>query len=95
MDELLNGIKIVKLNNWEDLFEQKVMAVRGKEMAHLWRFACVNTLINSLFSNSAFFVALFSFTTFTMISADNVLNANRAFVSLALFNITRTLKSVC
>lgn len=89
MDELLNGVKVVKLNSWEDLFEKKVMGVRKKEMAHLKRLAWVNTFINSMFSGSAFLVALFSFTTFTMLSTDNVLNANRAFVSLALFNIIR------
>jgi len=32
-------------------------------------------------------VGLFSFITFVLISSDNILDANKAFVSLSLFNI--------
>lgn len=38
---------------------------------------------------SPFVVALVTFTTFVMISEDNILNAEKAFVSLTLFNILR------
>ena len=57
MDEILNGIKVVKLNAWEDYFEDKVMAFRAKEMQHLKRFAYANTFINQLFSSAAFLVS--------------------------------------
>lgn len=89
MDEILNGIKLIKLSAWEAHFERKLLNFRNREVAQLKVYAWYNTMLNSIFSSAVFFVALISFLTFTLMSSDNILDANKAFVSLALFNIVR------
>lgn len=89
MNEILDGIKVIKLNAWERYFEKKINHLRSLEMKQLKWIAYCNAFMTTFFSSSAIFVALFSFIAYTMISMDNVLDANRAFVSLSLFNIIR------
>ncbi|KPM09730.1 ABC transporter-like protein 15 [Sarcoptes scabiei] len=89
INEILNGIKVIKLNSWENHFERKINEFRSIEMKQLRFIAYCQAFMNSFFSSASIFVALFSFLAFTLISPDNVLDANRAFVSLALFNVIR------
>ncbi|OTF70067.1 hypothetical protein BLA29_001376 [Euroglyphus maynei] len=89
MTEILDGIKVIKLNAWERHFESKINNLRALEMKQLKYIAYCNTFMTTFFSSGAIFVALFSFMAYTLMSVDNVLDANRAFVSLSLFNIIR------
>nr|XP_027202814.1 canalicular multispecific organic anion transporter 2-like [Dermatophagoides pteronyssinus] len=89
MNEILNGIKVIKLNAWERHFETKINHLRSLEMKQLKYIAYCNTFMTTFFSSGSIFVALFSFMAYTLMSDDNVLDANRAFVSLSLFNIIR------
>ena len=42
MDEILNGIKIIKLYAWESSFSNQVSAIRDKEIAALKKIAYLN-----------------------------------------------------
>ncbi|OQV19026.1 Multidrug resistance-associated protein 1 [Hypsibius exemplaris] len=89
MNEILNGIKILKLYAWEDSFEDKVQTVRNRELAALKKSANLKAInmITWLFTPSL--IALVSFTTFVLSDTANILTPKTTFVSLALFGILR------
>ncbi|OWA50132.1 Multidrug resistance-associated protein 1 [Hypsibius exemplaris] len=89
MNEILNGMKILKLYAWEESFEQQVLDIREGELITLRKAAYLNSLSSFIMQLSPFIVALVTFTTFVMIDEANVLTATKAFVSLSLFNILR------
>ncbi|KAK7938450.1 hypothetical protein WMY93_001776 [Mugilogobius chulae] len=79
MNEMLNGIKVLKLYAWELAFQDKVL----KKAAYL---AAVSTFT---WVCAPFLVALSTFCVYILSDENNVLDAQKAFVSLALFNILR------
>ena len=89
MDEILNGIKVLKLYAWERSFEEKVLEIRKTEANALIKAAYLNAFTSFLWTSAPFLVALASFATFVLIDENNVLDANTAFVSLTLFNLLR------
>ncbi|XP_072339968.1 ATP-binding cassette sub-family C member 3 isoform X2 [Scyliorhinus torazame] len=89
MNEILNGIKVLKLYAWEKSFEQKVLAIRQKELSILKKAAYLNALSTFTWTTAPFLVALTSFAVYVTVDENNVLDAQRAFVSLSLFNILR------
>ena len=89
MDEILNGIKVLKLYAWERSFEAKVNEIRETEAGALIKAAYLNAVTSFLWTSAPFLVALASFATYVLVDENNVLDANTAFVSLTLFNLLR------
>lgn len=89
MNEILNGIKVLKLYAWEESFAQKVLAIRSKELNILKKAACLNALSTFTWTTAPFIVAMTTFAVYVYVDENNVLDAQRAFVSLSLFNILR------
>uniref|UniRef100_UPI00398EC1ED ATP-binding cassette sub-family C member 3-like isoform X4 n=1 Tax=Pristiophorus japonicus TaxID=55135 RepID=UPI00398EC1ED len=89
MNEILNGMKVLKLYAWEPSFEQKVLAIRQKELKILKKAAYLNALSTFTWTTAPFIVALTTFAVFVTLDENNVLDAQKAFVSLSLFNILR------
>lgn len=89
MNEILNGIRVLKLYAWEPSFEESVHVVRDGEVAVLRKAAIFNSGTFFIWSMAPFLVSLASFATYVMVDENNVLDADTAFVSLALFNILR------
>lgn len=89
MNEILSGIKVLKLYAWEKSFQDTITDIRSKEVNSLKTQSYLSSFLMFFFTSAPFLVALASFTMFIFISSDNVLDANRAFVSLSLFNILR------
>ncbi|XP_030388257.1 canalicular multispecific organic anion transporter 2-like [Scaptodrosophila lebanonensis] len=87
MNEILNGIKVLKLYAWEPSFEKQVLNIREKEIKTLKSTAYLNASSWFLWSCANVLVALVTFGTYVLIDENNVLDANKAFVSLSLFNI--------
>lgn len=88
-NEVLNGIKVLKMYAWETSFEKEIGAIRNKEMNVLRRLAYLKSSLTLVWLATPFFVSLISFGCFVMISDDNILTSNIAFVSLSLFNVMR------
>ncbi|KAF5402962.1 hypothetical protein PHET_03006 [Paragonimus heterotremus] len=86
--EILNGIRVIKLYAWEPSFITEVNRLRQKEVHYLRRFAYLQS-VSFLWSCAPFLVALSTFGVFVMVSDQNILDAQKAFVSLTLFNILR------
>ncbi|KAK4875040.1 hypothetical protein RN001_011462 [Aquatica leii] len=85
VNEVLNGIKVLKLYGWEPSFEEKIMKIRGNEIAVLKKAAYLNATMALIFSLAPFLVALLTFVTFVNLDETNILTPQRAFVSLTLF----------
>ncbi|KIH59278.1 ABC transporter, ATP-binding protein [Ancylostoma duodenale] len=88
-NEVLSGIKVVKLYAWEPALEDVVDEIRVKEMSLVRKAGIVKTLADMLNIAAPFLVALVTFATYTLSSPDNVLTPQIAFVSLTLFNQLR------
>uniref|UniRef100_UPI00398E4C36 multidrug resistance-associated protein 1 n=1 Tax=Pristiophorus japonicus TaxID=55135 RepID=UPI00398E4C36 len=89
MNEILNGIRVLKLYAWELAFKEKVLDIRQKELQVLKNAAYLSAMSAFTWVCAPFLVALSSFAVFVLIDEKNVLDAQKAFVSLALFNILR------
>ncbi|KAK8776949.1 hypothetical protein V5799_029711 [Amblyomma americanum] len=89
MNEILGGMKVLKLYAWEPSFQEHVQHIRGREVRNLRRMAYVSGVLSFLWTCAPFLVSLMSFMTYVLISDQNVLDPQRAFVSLTLFHILR------
>uniref|UniRef100_A0A1I7U0H1 ABC transmembrane type-1 domain-containing protein n=1 Tax=Caenorhabditis tropicalis TaxID=1561998 RepID=A0A1I7U0H1_9PELO len=90
VNEVLNGIKVIKLYAWEPPMEQVIEELREKELGLIKRAAFLRTFSDMLNCASPFLVALSTFATFIFIDPKNVLTPEIAFVSLTLFNQLRS-----
>ncbi|XP_017294825.1 multidrug resistance-associated protein 1 isoform X1 [Kryptolebias marmoratus] len=89
MNEMLNGIKVLKLYAWELAFQGKVSEIREGELQVLKKAAYLGAMSTFTWVCAPFLVALSTFSVYVLIDEQNVLDAQKAFVSLALFNILR------
>lgn len=89
MDEVLNGIKVLKLYAWEPSFSYQLLRIRDNEIKSLKKAAYMNAFTTFLWTCAPFLVALASFTVYVLIDEANVLDAQTAFVSLTYFNLLR------
>ena len=89
VDEILSGIKVLKLYAWETFFAEKVMGVRKEEFLSLKRRGLYDSIVSFLFTAVPYLVALASFTCYVLVDPSNVLDAQTAFVSMTIFNLLR------
>ncbi|XP_042161527.1 ATP-binding cassette sub-family C member 3 isoform X2 [Oncorhynchus tshawytscha] len=89
MNEILNGIKVLKLYAWENSFKEKVLEIRQKELNVLRKTAYLGALSTMAWTSAPFLVALMTFAVYVTVDKNNILDADKAFVSLSLFNILR------
>ncbi|AWP08746.1 putative ATP-binding cassette sub-family C member 8-like [Scophthalmus maximus] len=89
-NELLRGIKLLKLYAWERIFCDSVEETRGKELTSLQAFALYTSI--SIFMNAAIPIAavLTTFVVHVHLSEDADLSPAVAFASLSLFHILVT-----
>ncbi|XP_027128685.1 ATP-binding cassette sub-family C member 8 isoform X2 [Larimichthys crocea] len=89
-NELLRGIKLLKLYAWEHIFCDSVEETRGKELTSLKAFALYTSI--SIFMNAAIPIAavLTTIVVHVHISDDADLSPAVAFASLSLFHILVT-----
>ncbi|CAN8021103.1 unnamed protein product [Ixodes persulcatus] len=88
VNELLSGIKILKLNAWEQPFEERVVNSRKKEVQMLHKIVHLYSVMNFVWNCISFLVSLVTFMTYLIVSS-KTLDPVTAFVSLALFNTLR------
>ncbi|KAH9503693.1 Multidrug resistance-associated protein 1, partial [Bulinus truncatus] len=89
MNEMLTGIKIVKLFAWEKSFEKKILDVRNSELENLKNTALIRAVTSLSWGVAPYIVALLTFMTYVFISEDHYLDPKTAFVAISLFDILR------
>jgi ATP-binding cassette, subfamily C (CFTR/MRP), member 1 len=88
-NEILNGIKVIKLYGWELSFIDIISKIRSIEMKEYKNKSILAIFSMFTWFTVPFLVSCVSFTTFILVSDDNKLDTETAFVSLSLFNIIR------
>jgi ABC-type multidrug transport system fused ATPase/permease subunit len=89
MNELLNGIRVIKFYGWELSFQNLVKQARKKEINFLVKAELLSTVSGFTWQIAPFVVAAVSFATYLLIDEKNVLDPNITFVSLTLFSMLR------
>ncbi|XP_054155854.1 multidrug resistance-associated protein 1-like [Oppia nitens] len=92
MNEILNGIKVLKLYAWEEAFMGLVEKIRTKELDKFFRFGQTFIVYVVISYTSPAIVQLITYCTYVAINQGDQLhqiNASKIFVSLALFNLVR------
>uniref|UniRef100_A0A3B5M4E0 ABC-type glutathione-S-conjugate transporter n=1 Tax=Xiphophorus couchianus TaxID=32473 RepID=A0A3B5M4E0_9TELE len=90
MNEILNGIKILKFYAWEKAFLEQVLGYREKELKALKKSQILYSISIASFNSSSFLIAFAMFGVYVMLDDRNVLDAQKVFVSMALINILKT-----
>ncbi|PVD27626.1 hypothetical protein C0Q70_12792 [Pomacea canaliculata] len=88
-NDMLNGMRVVKMYAWEPSFKKLITDLRSEETNVLLRISYLNMFMSVCGYLAPFLVTLATFATFVVVSPDNHLDARRAFVTLALFNLLR------
>ncbi|KAJ2613508.1 Transporter of the ATP-binding cassette (ABC) [Coemansia sp. RSA 1365] len=88
MNEILQGVRIIKFFAWEPQFEQQVAGVRNGELSVLRQRYLMFAYSVVLFFMAPVFITLATFTVYTKVMG-NQLTASVAFTALALFKTLR------
>ncbi|XP_078079204.1 ATP-binding cassette sub-family C member 2 [Mustelus asterias] len=89
MNEILNGIKVMKFYAWETSFEEQILGIREKELKVMKKSSYLVAAAIFLVTCTPFMVTLASFAVYLAVDPNNVLSAEKAFTSISLFNIMR------
>lgn len=90
MNELLNGIRVIKLYAWEPSFNGFIQDIREEELQYIKKVAFLNALTFTGWAITPFLVTVLSYVTYVLTLDENqVFDASTAFVSFTLFNILR------
>ncbi|XP_065528068.1 ATP-binding cassette sub-family C member 2 isoform X2 [Lathamus discolor] len=89
MSEILSGIKILKLFAWEPSFEKRVNGIRARELKNLLNFSYLQSTSMFIFTCAPFLVSLASFAVYVLVDENNILDAEKAFTAISLFNVLR------
>jgi len=89
VNAMLQGIKVTKLNNYEENYEKRVMAARQEELVALrkelavWASTLFMTVISPVVATAA------TFSVFVLVNENNILTAAQSFSVLLLFSALR------
>ena len=87
IDEVLNGIKVIKLYAWEKSFLDLINGTRRAEIQYMRIVQYLEALQYLFWLSAPILMAVVSFGTFVLMDPENnVLTAQVAFTSLTLFN---------
>ncbi|XP_072483308.1 ATP-binding cassette sub-family C member 2 [Notamacropus eugenii] len=89
MNEVLSGIKILKYFAWEPSFMEQIQGIRKTELKNLRSFALLQSVVVFIFNLAPVLVSVITFTVYVMVDENNILDAQKAFTSITLFNILR------
>ncbi|XP_046361910.2 multidrug resistance-associated protein 1-like [Haliotis rufescens] len=89
MNEVLNGIKILKLYAWEPSFQEKILAVRNEEIQILLKMSFLKSFNTFTWTLVPYLVSLTTFTTYIFTSEDHYLRPEVVFPAISLFSIIK------
>ncbi|XP_006833709.1 PREDICTED: canalicular multispecific organic anion transporter 2 [Chrysochloris asiatica] len=89
MSEILGGIKVLKLYAWEPSFLEQVEGIRQGELQLLRKATLLHAISTFVWICTPFMVTITTLAVYVSVDQNNVLDAEKAFVSLTLFNILK------
>merc|ERR1711918_159991 len=88
VNEVLNGIRIIKMFAWENSFLEKVETARASEVMQLKGYVISRSMISILWFALPTLVALFTFIIHVVVLKKK-LTASTGYTALALFDLLR------
>uniref|UniRef100_A0AC35UEU9 Multidrug resistance-associated protein 1 n=1 Tax=Rhabditophanes sp. KR3021 TaxID=114890 RepID=A0AC35UEU9_9BILA len=86
-NEMLNGIKVIKLYAWELPISQMIDKIRAKELVYIKKAMLVRSCIDTVNQSSIFLIAFSTFLTYTLVDQEhNLMTPQIVFVSIVLLN---------
>jgi ATP-binding cassette, subfamily C (CFTR/MRP), member 1 len=70
MNEILNGIRVIKFYGWEESFKKLIEKIRSKEIRNLIKTALVSALTSFTWTCAPYAVACVSFMTYLLINKE-------------------------
>ncbi|XP_046361919.2 multidrug resistance-associated protein 1-like [Haliotis rufescens] len=89
MNEVLSGIKILKLYAWEPSFQERILEIRKQELHILWKISLMEVFTTFSWTLSPYLVSLATFATYIFISEDHYLRPDVVFTAMSLLSIVR------
>jgi len=89
MDEMLSGMKVVKLYAWEEPLARRVADLREGEVGILRYLAYLFGLTNFTFSLNPYMVTMTVLGLYAAIYPEDPLTADKIFVTLSLFSMLK------
>ncbi|KAF9285512.1 hypothetical protein BGZ68_003791 [Mortierella alpina] len=87
MNEILNGIRVIKLYAWEGTFLQKILAVRNdQELEMMRKMGYISAAQMFTWASTPFMVSLMTFSVYTLVLG-KALTTDVVFSAIALFNL--------
>ncbi|OTF77487.1 hypothetical protein BLA29_004731 [Euroglyphus maynei] len=88
INEILNGIKVLKLYAWEEAFVTKLNRIRSNELKRIRLAGLITAMFVIVAITSPFLITFIVFAVYTKWNG-MVLTSEKAFVTIALFNLLR------
>ena len=87
--EMIHGIQVIKLQAWENIFNERIKKTRSIEIRHRRSIQFVQAFNSAMTSSAPIISAIITFTIYGKFVAtpEDPLTAAKAFVSLAYFNM--------
>lgn len=89
INEMLSSLKVLRLLSWENAFMKNVDDIRKTELSYIRKSGLISTIFVCISACSPFMVSCATFAIYILIDEKNVLTPEKAFVSIALFNLLR------
>ena len=90
INEILQGIKVIKYYAWEKPFMSIVNKIRKAEVRTIKQYAVVYSMLNVTFTIVPLLVSLATFTVYIYTDPENhILSAEKVFSCIAIFNVLR------
>ncbi|CAG5100511.1 Oidioi.mRNA.OKI2018_I69.XSR.g17031.t1.cds [Oikopleura dioica] len=90
MNEILNGIKVLKLYAWEIPFMDRINKIRFDELGLIKKYSYLQAVVILIWEFTPYLVQLTCFTFYTtLVNGGQELTATTVYTSLSLFNIIR------
>ncbi|XP_014278687.1 multidrug resistance-associated protein 1 [Halyomorpha halys] len=87
INEVLSGMKVLKLYAWESSFMDRVLKIRNKETKILKKSAYLRSASAFVWACAPFMVSILTFSAYVLLDERNILDSAKVFVSISLFNI--------
>ena len=89
MNEVLQGIQVLKLQAWEKPFMKKIRENRDEEIKYIKRNVVLDSILFVTTHISIVLAPLLSFTIYVLSDPSNTLTAEKVFGTVATFNVAR------
>ncbi|CAL1542108.1 unnamed protein product [Lymnaea stagnalis] len=89
INEVLNGIKVIKLYGWEPMFIKKIQDIREKELNYILKYAILDGVESFAWMVSMFWMLYFILITFVLTDDDHYLDANTTFLTMNYIDVLK------